>query len=56
MTQSGLLRQVAEARKTVQELARLHPSCFDSEGHPIVASAHLPMPMQRKSNDRPRNS
>jgi len=42
MTRADFIRQAAEARKTMQELARLFPGCFHADGRAIVASAHLP--------------
>ncbi len=42
MTREDFIRQAAEARKTMQELARLFPGCFHADGRPIVASAHFP--------------
>lgn len=42
MTRDDILRQIAEARQSMQELARLYPGCFTADGKPIVASAHFP--------------
>ena len=42
MTRADFIRAQAEARKTMQELARLFPGCFDANGKAIVASAHFP--------------
>lgn len=32
MTRADFMRQAAEARKTMQELARLFPGCFTADG------------------------
>lgn len=42
MTKADFIRAAAEARKTMQELAKVFPGCFHADGRPIVASAHLP--------------
>lgn len=46
MTREDFTRQAAEARKTMQGLARLFPDCFHADGRPIVAEARLLPPLQ----------
>lgn len=41
MTRADFIRQAAEARKTMQELARLFPGCFTADGRAVVAEARL---------------
>jgi len=42
MTQADFMRQKAEARATLAQLAKLYPGCFDAQGRPIVATLRLP--------------
>jgi hypothetical protein len=44
MTRADILRQIAEARASLAQLAKLYPGCFDKHGKPIVASARFPLP------------
>ena len=55
MTRADFIRQAAEARKTMQELARLFPGCFHADGRPIVASAHLPTLKEMQARHEPPN-
>ena len=41
MTRADFLRAAAEARATVEQLAKLFPGCFRADGRPIVAEARL---------------
>jgi hypothetical protein len=38
MTLADILKQQADARAMMQQLAKMYPHCFDSRGRPIVAS------------------
>jgi len=42
MSRADFLKQAAEARKTMQELAKLFPGCFHSDGRPIIAELRWP--------------
>jgi hypothetical protein len=42
MTKEDFLRVQAEARKTMEQLQKLYPSCFDKDGKPIVATLTFP--------------
>jgi hypothetical protein len=42
MTRAQILRQIREARRAMQMLAKLYPGAFDKHGKPLVASAKLP--------------
>lgn len=37
-----MARQIAEARKTMDQLRKLYPGAFDENGKAIVATAHFP--------------
>lgn len=56
MTRDDFIRQAAEARKSMQELARLFPGCFHSDGRPIVASAHLPTLQETQARSKTPNA
>lgn len=42
MTHADFLRVKAEARATMEQLAKLFPGCFHADGRPIVAELRLP--------------
>ena len=42
MTRAQILRQIREARRTMKQLAKLYPGCFDKHGKPIVAVLSFP--------------
>lgn len=48
MTRAQLLRQIADARRQMRQLAKLYPSCFDKQCRPIVAVARLPLQKDMK--------
>lgn len=48
MTRAQILAQIADARRQMQQLAKLYPGCFDKQGRPIVAVARLPLPKDMK--------
>lgn len=55
MTRADFIRQAAEARKTMQELARLFPGCFHPDGRAIVASARLPTLQEMQARNKTPN-
>lgn len=55
MTRADFIRQAAEARKTMGELARLFPGCFHADGRAIVAEARLLPPLQTQARSEPPN-
>ena len=55
MTRADFIRQAAEARKTMQELARLFPGCFHADGRAIVAEARLLPPLHTQARHEPPN-
>lgn len=42
MTLNQIVRQIAEARRAMEQIAKLYPGCFDAQGRPIVATLRLP--------------
>jgi hypothetical protein len=55
MTRAEFIRQAAEARNTMQALARMFPGCFHADGRAIVAEARLLPPLQTKARHEPPN-
>lgn len=41
MTRTQILAQIADARRQIQQLAKLYPTCFDKHGKPIVATFRM---------------
>ena len=48
ITREAILRQIAEARASLAQLAKLYPGCFDKHGKPLVASARFPTTSQEQ--------
>lgn len=42
ITRKQLLKQIADSRRTVRQLARLFPEFFDKNGHAITAVLTFP--------------
>jgi hypothetical protein len=42
MTNAQLMKQIAEARRSMKALAKLYPGAFDKNGRAIVAVAAFP--------------
>lgn len=55
MTRADLLRQSADARKTMQALARLFPGSFHTNGRAIVAEARMLPPLPVQARPKPPN-
>ena len=47
-TKPALLRQMREARRDMERLAKMYPACFDRNGKPLVATLHLPRLVREK--------
>lgn len=47
------IESARDAAKSVEELRKAFPGCFDEHGRAIVASAHLPRPVVTPSKDTP---
>lgn len=42
MTRAQIMKQIAEARRSMRQLAKLYPGAFDKNGRAIVAVAAFP--------------